>query len=192
MIAPNKQNLIRFKKQIKTFKSGHKLLTEKRNGLIKLFLDMAREGKELELQLSSELGTVVRSYIASLTYISVQDLENALPQIPVSSLQTKKKRISGVYVENLGIEIKPPKRDHLRKNISQPLERFAEYFPILLKVSQLRINCKRIGAEITKTNRQISNIEKKIEEADATIKYIQEFLTDLENMNKATLNRIFN
>jgi V/A-type H+-transporting ATPase subunit D len=192
MIAPNKQNLLKLKNQIKTFRSGFKLLTEKRNGLIKLFLDMAREGKELELQLSNELNGVMQAYSQAITYVSSQDLETEIPFQPVTSLHTRKKRISGVYIENLDLDVKSPDRPTLRDNIQQPMNKFAHYFPLLLKVSQLRINCQRISEEIIKTNRQIANVEKKIEQTQSQIKYIKELLSDQENMNKATLKRIFN
>jgi len=192
MLAPNKQNLLKLKNQIKTYQSGHKLLKEKQNGLIKLFLDMAPEGKNLGQQLSTELGSVVQSYLQAVTYTSTQDIEKNLPFIPVSSLQLRKRRISGVYIEQLDIDIKSPTRKKLRSTISKPMKTFGEYFPILLKVSQLRINCQRIASEIIKTNRQIANVENKIDDTNNQIKYINELLSDLENMNKATLKRIFN
>jgi hypothetical protein len=60
-----------------------------------------------------------------------------------------------------------------------------------LELSQLKINTLRIAAEIEKTNRQIQNLEKKTEDIEAEIKFIENALNEKSNLEKATLIKIF-
>ena len=51
----------------------------------------------------------------------------------------------------------------------------------------MKLNTKRIASEILKVNRQISNLERKVEDILAQIKYIQNSLMEKENFEKSVL-----
>lgn len=192
MLAPNKQNLLILKNQKNLVKNGYKLLKEKRSGLIFIFLDLAKQGKILENRIAKELSLVLKNYNQSLAFVTVEDLVKNLPKLPVMDLKVFKKRVSGVYVDNLNINLASIKRENLKSSIIEPLTLFANYFPILLELSQLKINCTRIALEIKKVSRQISNLENKIQEVDQEIKFIDNALMEKTNLEKATLIKIFN
>jgi H(+)-transporting ATP synthase subunit D len=192
MIAANKQNLLLLKSQKKLVQNGHKLLKEKRSGLIVTFLDLSKKGKELEKKISSEIKKALEIYSQSITFTDTLSLLNLLEAIPALKLNTQKKRISGVYVQNLNLQVKPPTRNKIKVGITKGLNNFAKYLPILLELIQLKLNCQKIAEEITKTNRQISNLEKKIENIEDDIKFINSALQEKQNLEKATLIKIFN
>ncbi len=192
MIAANKQNLLLLKSQKKLVQNGHKLLKEKRSGLIVTFLNLSKKGKELEKKISSEVQKALEIYSQSITFTDTLSLLKLLTQVPALKLDTQKKRISGVYVQNLNLKVKPPKREKIKTGISKGLNSFAKYLPILLELIQLKLNCQKIAEEITKTNRQISNLEKKIENIEDDIKFINSALQEKQNLEKATLIKIFN
>lgn len=192
MIAPNKQNLLLLKGQKKTFQNGHKLLKEKRNGLIVSFLELSRRGRDLEKKLSKDLQSFLSVYEKSLTFVSAESLLENIDKTPALGLEVKKKRLSGVSVRDLSITIKPPKRTNLRKDLNVSLNQAAKIFPLLMELIQLKLNCEKMAHEILKTNRQISNIEKKIEEFGEQVKWIQSTLQEKDNLEKSTLIKIFN
>jgi vacuolar-type H+-ATPase subunit D/Vma8 len=187
MLAPNKQNLLIVKSQLKLVNNGMKLLKEKRSGLIFTFLDMARKGKVLEQNVSKEIQIILSLYESSLTFTSSESLILALENIPTTKLSIEKKRISGVYVDLLKIIVKRPVRKFLKPSLKISLDFFANYFPILLELTQMKLNTKRIASEILKVNRQISNLERKVEDILAQIKYIQNSLMEKENFEKSVL-----
>jgi vacuolar-type H+-ATPase subunit D/Vma8 len=191
MLAPNKQSLLYLKKQKKLLSNGYKLLKEKQSGLIFMFLETAREGKKLEQELSGELQPVLQAYRQSINFVSVADLLSQLPSEASFNLTTTKKRTSGVYVDSLDIRINPPQRMHLKKDIRKSLTLFAHYFEKLLKVSQLKLNAKRLAQEIQKVNRQIANLERQIESVNSQSKWIKNMLMEKENSEKATLIKMF-
>jgi vacuolar-type H+-ATPase subunit D/Vma8 len=191
MLAPNKQNLLLSKSQKKLVQNGHKLLKEKRSGLILTFLEFAQKGRDLELKVSKEMEQIMALYSSSLSFVSSIALISALLKTPATLLQVTKKRISGVYVDEIEIQIKKPKRTNIKKPIQKSLDLFAEFFPLVLELSQLKINTQKIAKEIKKTSAQISNLERKIESIEAEIKFIENTLNEKSNLEKATLIKIF-
>ena len=191
MLAPNKQNLLIQKNQKKLILNGYKLLKEKRAGLIITFLEFASKGKKLEKKVSSQISQILSSYRTGLTFVSSQTLFENLQSTPSLNLNVSKKRVSGVYIDSLDLQTKIPDRKDLKADIETSLKAFGWFFPILLELSQLKINTLRIAAEIEKTNRQIQNLEKKTEDIEAEIKFIENALNEKSNLEKATLIKIF-
>jgi vacuolar-type H+-ATPase subunit D/Vma8 len=191
MLAPNKQNLLLLKSQIKLVKNGLKLLKEKRSGLIYTFLELSKKGKEMELKISDQVTDILEKYEIDTALVSTYSLIEALEATPAMDLVTKKKRISGVYVDDLDIKLTSPKRDNLKTGIRDVLSLFASFFPIILELSQLKLNVQRIATEIQKVGRQISNLERKVEDINAQIKFIKTALMEKENFEKAVSIKLF-
>ena len=191
MLAPNKQNLLLLKSQTKMIKSGLKLLKEKRNGLIILFLDIAKQGKILEERLQKDQKNVLGFYDQALTFVSYDSLNHNIEEDTSLDLTTSKKKISGVQIENLSIDLSPKDRSNLKIDIRKSLNLFASIFADMIQLSQFRINTQRLSKEIQKTSRQINNLEKRLEDVGSQIKYITSRIGEKENLEKATLIKIF-
>ena len=54
-VNPTRVNLLRLKKELKTAKKGHKLLKDKRDGLMQEFMGRVREVKDLRARLNPAL-----------------------------------------------------------------------------------------------------------------------------------------
>ena len=192
MIAPNKQNLLLLKSKKKLVTKGHKLLKEKRSALIIKFVELSIEGKKLEKQLSSKIKIILDNYFSSLTFIDFEKLIENLPAQPSTNLKVDIKKSSGVYIKNLKLELQSPDRSYLKPDLQKSLTIFADFLALILEYSQIRINCQEIADQILKTNRQISNLERKIEDIDLDTKKIKSTLEEISNLEKATLIKIFN
>jgi vacuolar-type H+-ATPase subunit D/Vma8 len=191
MIAPNKQNLILLGAQKKVTQSGYKLLKEKRAGLITYFLELSKTGKSIELELNTNHLNRVRLLGNFFSIYDIYELNDYLLGNPCSYLHISKKRVSGVYVDSIHIEVASLIKKNLKSIVSHNLRDFSHTFPLLIKLAQLKLNCKNLAAEILKTNRQIASLDKKIEEINNTIKYIKAVLSDKENLEKGILLKLF-
>lgn len=191
MIAPNKQNYLVLQKRLKTFQNGHKLLQEKRNGLIVSFVDLAKKGKELEKKISSKMKKVIANYDESLTFVSSSKLFDAIEQVPATKLDVSMKRISGVKVKDLHIDVNVPKRDNLKPDLQESLNQMTQNLPALLELINLKTTVERLANEILKTNRQISAIENKVEDTEGQIKWVKSVLDEKSNLEKSVLITIF-
>ena len=77
-IIPTRMELTRLKKKLKTAQRGHKLLKDKRDELMKSFLETVRSVRALRAQVEEELMTVHRSFTVVSAIMSSEALEQAL------------------------------------------------------------------------------------------------------------------
>ena len=61
-VIPTRMELTRLKGKLKTARRGHKLLKDKRDGLMKQFLETVREVRALRAEVEEELMTVHKSF----------------------------------------------------------------------------------------------------------------------------------
>ena len=77
-VNPTRMELTRLKKKLKTSQRGHKLLKDKRDELMKQFLDTVREVRALRAEVEEELMTVHKSFTVASALMSSEALEQAL------------------------------------------------------------------------------------------------------------------
>ncbi|GAB4143904.1 MAG: hypothetical protein OHK0017_01890 [Patescibacteria group bacterium] len=156
-----------------------------------MFLDMCREGKELESSLNSSLEPVLQNYDRNATFISTPNLLGHLKTQATTALKVETVRISGVLLEKINYRSKLPDRTNLKPKLAESLNAFGAYFPKILQVTQIKHNTQKIAKEILKTNRQIANLENRIEEIEQNIKFINNSINERLNFEKAVLINIF-
>ncbi|MFG6352727.1 MAG: V-type ATP synthase subunit D [Oscillospiraceae bacterium] len=78
VVNPTRMELTRLKGKLKTAQRGHKLLKDKRDELMKQFLDTVRELRALRSQVEQELMRVHSSFTVASALMSAQAMEQAL------------------------------------------------------------------------------------------------------------------
>ena len=78
VVNPTRMELTRLKGKLKTAQRGHKLLKDKRDELMKQFLDTVRELRALRAQVEQELMRVHSSFTVASALMSAQAMEQAL------------------------------------------------------------------------------------------------------------------
>ena len=114
-VNPTRMELTRLKGKLRTAQRGHKLLKDKRDELMKQFLDTVREVRALRAEVEAELMTVHGSFTVASALMSSEALEQALlypkqsveltqtsknimsVNVPVYDFQTKTKSDSDIY-----------------------------------------------------------------------------------------------
>jgi V/A-type H+/Na+-transporting ATPase subunit D len=190
MLAPNKQNYLLLKKQQANTEKGLKLLKEKRNSLISIFLKLARQGKIIEQTLATESSLFMNYYLKEVAFLDQQTLLDSMTSVPSTRLTVKKKKVSGVAVEQIDLDVQAPNRNW-RPAISNAFQDFSLLLPDVLELSQIKINCQRFAIEIKKVSRQIVNVEKLIETIRTDKHTIKQALAEKDNFEKATLIKLF-
>ena len=114
-VSPTRMELTRLKGKLRTAQRGHKLLKDKRDELMKQFLETVREVRSLRAEVEEELMTVHKSFTVASALMSSEALEQALlypkqsveltmsfknimsVNVPVYDFQTKTKSDSDIY-----------------------------------------------------------------------------------------------
>ena len=103
-VNPTRMELTRLKKQLKTASRGHKLLKDKRDELMKQFLDIVRENKALREQVEALLKNANDNFLLARAMMSAEALETAIiyptqsVSLAVGSKKYYERRCAGILV----------------------------------------------------------------------------------------------
>ncbi len=77
-VNPTRMMLTSLKKRLKTATRGHKLLKDKRDELMKEFLELARENGRLRQEVEKRLGAVYKNFSVASAIMSQEVMEESL------------------------------------------------------------------------------------------------------------------
>jgi len=192
--------LNQLKGRLKTARRGHKLLKDKRDELMRQFMDVVKENKVLRDRVESGLTGAFASLQVASAIMSPEMLEQALlyPRQSVE-LDMKFKNIMSVNVpvysfttkNNDPSEIYPYGFAQTSGELDDALEQMAKVFEDMLKLAQVEKTMQLLAEEIEKTRRRVNALEYvMIPELEQNIKYITMKLEENENATKVRLLKV--
>ncbi len=177
-VNPTRVNLLSLKKQIKTASRGHKLLKDKRDGLMKKFMEIIREARELRHQVEEQMGEAFNLFLFASSAMPKHAIENALlsPTTKVD-LSVSTKNVMSVHIPEFDVEFSGDTLTYSAVNTSGNLDlallKFQEIFPHLLKLAAVEKAAEALADEIEKTRRRVNALEHiMIPNLKDTVKYI--------------------
>ena len=199
-VNPTRMELTRLKGKLRTAQRGHKLLKDKRDELMKQFLDTVREVRALRAEVESELMTVHGSFTVASALMSAQALEQALVypkqsveltmtfqnimsvNVPVYDFQTKTKSDADIYPYGFAAT---------SGELDAAVDALGKVFRKMLKLAQIEKSAQLMAEEIEKTRRRVNALEYvKIPEMEENIKYITMKLEENERANTIRLMKV--
>ena len=199
-VNPTRMELSRLKARLITAQRGHKLLKDKRDELMKQFLDLVQNNRELRLRVEKALVRANQSFAAASAAIDQDTLEEALmyPRKQLA-LDLELKNIMSVNVpvykcqlENTdsseafpyGFAATPGELDEVILAISSIL-------PDLVQLAQTEKSVQLLAGEIEKTRRRVNALEYvMIPQLQETIRYITMKLDENERGNLTRLMKV--
>lgn len=194
-VNPTRMELTRLKGRLKTATRGHKLLKDKRDELMKQFLDIVRENRALRKKVEETLMRAHGSFTVASALMSGESLEQSLlyPKQSVE-LDMSFKNIMSVDVpvyefrtksENPG-EIYPYGFAATSGELDGAVEALSDVFQDMLKLAEIEKTSQLLAEEIEKTRRRVNALEYvMIPQMKESIKYITMKLD--ENERSATI-----
>ncbi len=192
--------LNRLKGRLKTARRGHKLLKDKRDELMRQFMDVVRRNKELRTKVEQGLTAAFASQQVASSVMSPEMLEQALlyPRQSVE-LDLTYKNIMSVNVpryrfqtkNNDPTEIFPYGFAQTSGELDDALEKLAQVFQDMLELAEVEKTMQLLAEEIEKTRRRVNALEYvMIPELEGNIKYISMKLEENENATKVRLLKV--
>ena len=196
-IIPTRMELTRLKGKLKTAQRGHKLLKDKRDELMKQFLDTVREVRALRAEVEEELMTVHKSFTVASALMSSEALEQALlyPKQSVELTQTSKNIMSvNVPVYHFRTQtrsdsdIYPYGFAATSGELDTAVEALGHVFQKMLKLAEIEKSAQLMAEEIEKTRRRVNALEYvMIPDTQEAIRYIN---MKLDENDRATTIRL--
>ena len=200
VVNPTRMELTRLKKKLVTASRGHKLLKDKRDELMRQFLDMARENMELRKKVEADIKAANTGFVIAKAGMNEQTLSTALMapkqevritlgdrnvmsvDIPVYDYKTKSANSNDIY--SYGFAFTSGELDDAVKSLSDIL-------PDMLKLAEVEKSCQMLAAEIEKTRRRVNALEHVIiPETREGIKYISMKLDENERSTQVRLMKV--
>ncbi len=199
-VNPTRMVLTSLKKRVKVAVKGHKMLKDKRDELMKQFLELARLNKALREQVEAHIGDVYSNFVIASAVMSSEVLEEALmyPKQGVS-IEVGSKNVMSVDVPVFDFKtttddtanIYPYGFANTSAELDNAIENLSNIFPELLKLAAVEKEVQLLAAEIEKTRRRVNALEYvMIPQFEETIKYIQMKLDENERGNQTRLMKV--
>ena len=199
-ITPTRMVLNQLKGRLKTARRGHKLLKDKRDELMRQFMDVVRRNKELRTKVEEGLTAAFASQQVASSIMSPEMLEQALlyPRQSVE-LEMSFKNIMSVNVpryrfqtrNNDPSEIYPYGFAQTSGELDDALEKLEKVFRDMLELAEVEKTMQLLAEEIEKTRRRVNALEYvMIPELEGNIKYISMKLEENENATKVRLLKV--
>jgi len=194
-VNPTRMELTRLKGRLRTAMRGHKLLKDKRDELMKQFLDIVRENRALRQKVEETLMRAHGSFTVASALMSSEIMEQSLlyPKQSVE-LNMSFQNIMSVNVpayqfktksDNPG-EIYPYGFATTSGELDGAVEALADVFRDMLRLAEIEKTSQLLAEEIEKTRRRVNALEYvMIPEMQESIKYISMKLD--ENERAATI-----
>ncbi len=199
-VNPTRMELTRLKGKLRTAQRGHKLLKDKRDELMKQFLETVREVRSLRAEVEDELMQVHGAFTVAAALMSAQALEEALVypkqsveltmtfqnvmsvNVPVYDFQTKTKSDADIYPYGFA---------NTSGELDAAVDALGRVFRKMLKLAQIEKAAQLMAEEIEKTRRRVNALEYvKIPEMQESIKYITMKLEENERANTIRLMKV--
>ena len=192
--------LNQLKGRLKTARRGHKLLKDKRDELMRQFMDVVRRNKELRIRVEKGLTEAFASQQVASAIMSPEMMEQALlyPRQSVE-LDITYKNIMSVNVPRYSFQTKnndpseifPYGFAQTSGELDDALEKLEKVFHDMLELAEVEKTMQLLAEEIEKTRRRVNALEYvMIPDLEKNIKYISMKLEENENATKVRLLKV--
>ena len=199
-INPTRMELTRLKGRLKTAQRGHKLLKDKRDELMKQFMDVVRENRAVRKRVEEGIMEANSAFAVASALMSPEMLEQSLlyPKQSVE-LGMSFQNIMSVNVPEYSFEtasqdageIYPYGFAQTSGELDDAVDAMSRVLRDMLHLAEVEKTSQLLAEEIEKTRRRVNALEYvKIPEMQENIKYITMKLDENERANTIRLMKV--
>jgi V/A-type H+-transporting ATPase subunit D len=192
--------LTSLRKRLRTAIRSHKLMKDKRDELMKRFIELARENKVLRDKVEERIMDVYAGVTIANAVMSREVLEESLMcpkqgvEIEVSSQNIMSVDVPVLdfrYKSHDDADIYPYGFAHTSGELDGAIKSLSEIFPTLLALAAVEKKTALLAEEIEKTRRRVNALEYvMIPQLEETIKFIRMKLDENERGNQIRLMKV--
>ncbi len=199
-VNPTRMELTNLKRKLVTARRGHKLLKDKRDELMRRFLELVRENKALRLEVEAGIKQANLHMAIARSVMSDEALDVAL-MMPSQRMDVEvtEKNIMSVIVPQFEAKLKAARDGEIYSygyaftscDLDDAVKALSDIMPDLLRLAEIEKTCQLLAAEIEKTRRRVNALEHvMIPQYEETIKYITMKLDENERSATTRLMKI--
>ena len=196
-VNPTRMELSNLKKRYKTATRGHKLLKDKRDEMMRQFVEFVKENKTLRENVEKELTKAMQEFLMARAGLSQEALESAvlMPGRQVS-LNVSKQNVMSVDVPVFNLEISdgdiyPYGLLETTGELDESVLMLNNAFKMMMELAEKEKACNMLADEIEKTRRRVNALEYvMIPDLEDTIKFIKMKLDESDRSSRTRLMKV--
>ncbi len=199
-VNPTRMELSKLKKKLDSARRGHKLLKDKRDELMRQFMNLIRENRQLRAEVEEAIKGADRYMAVAGSVMQREALETALmlPKQEVE-LEVGEKNVMSVYIPVFSPKYRTDDTNDIYSygtaftsiDLDGTVKALSEVFPKMICLAEVEKACQLMADEIEKTRRRVNALEHiMIPDYEETIKYITMKLSENERSTTTSLMKV--
>lgn len=199
-IIPTRMELTKLKKTLITAVRGHKLLKDKRDELMRQFLELAKENMELRLKVEKGISHANKNFVIARAAMNIPEMKLALmmPKQEVS-LDITLENIMSVNIPKYEVKMRTKNVNDIYSygyaftsgDLDDAVWSLENILDDMIRLAEVEKACQLMSTEIEKTRRRVNALEHVIiPEAQKNIKYISMKLDENERSSQVRLMKV--
>ncbi len=199
-VNPTRMELTNLKRKLVTARRGHKLLKDKRDELMRRFLDLVRENKKLRIEVEEGIKQANAAMSVARCVMSDKALDVAL-MLPTQemSLEVGEKNVMSVMIPVFDVRFKTADENDIYSygfaetsgDLDTAVKALSNIMPKMIRLAEIEKSCRLMADEIEKTRRRVNALEHvMIPQYEETIKYISMKLDENERSTTTRLMKV--
>lgn len=199
-VNPTRMELTNLKRKLVTAQRGHKLLKDKRDELMRRFLDLVRENKELRRKVEEGIAKANAHMAVARSVMSDNTIDVAL-MLPTQSMELdiSEQNVMSIMIPKYDVKMKTAKEDDIYSygyaftsdDLDVAVKSLSDIMPLMIRLAEVEKSCQMMADEIEKTRRRVNALEHvMIPQYQETIKYITMKLDENERSTTTRLMKV--
>ena len=199
-VNPTRMELTRLKKKLVTALKGHRLLKDKRDELMRQFLDLVREDMELRLKVEKGIQSANADFVLAKAGMSEQILRTSIlvPKQEIT-LEESTRNVMSVDLPVFQCRTRTDDKNDIfsygfaytSSDLDGAVQSLSDILPDMLHLAEVEKSCQLMASEIEKTRRRVNALEHVIiPETREGIRYITMKLDENERSTQVRLMKV--
>ncbi len=199
-VNPTRMELTRLKRKLVTATRGHKLLKDKRDELMRRFLDLVRENKVLREQVEAGIAAANKNFVLARATMPDELVNTAFlaPKQEVS-IEASHKNVMSVEIPVFDCKTRTADANDIYSygfaftsgDLDDAVKSLSDVLPQMLRLAEVEKACQLMASEIEKTRRRVNALEHvMIPQLKDNIKYITMKLDENERSTQIRLMKV--
>lgn len=199
-VIPTRMELTRLKRKLVTARRGHKLLKDKRDELMRQFLELVRENRTLRENVEAAIEKANKKFVLARSAMTDEILNTALMapkqeiileassrnvmsvEIPVFETKTRTTDPNDIYCYGYAFT---------SADLDDSVKSLADILPDMLRLAEVEKSCQLLADEIEETRRRVNALEHvTIPETEEMIHSISMKLDEAERSSQVRLMKV--
>ena len=199
-VNPTRMELTRLKKRLVTARRGHKLLKDKRDELMRQFLEAVRENKRIRREVETKLETANQHMSTARSLMSNEAIAVAMMYHKQSmTLDVSDKNVMSVKVPVFKPQFKTADEGDIYPygyattpiDLDDAILALSDILPDIIALAEIEKKCQLMASEIEKTRRRVNALEHvMIPDYEEKIRYITMKLDESERSATTRLMKV--